>query len=268
MSRPLLTILGLLIAGLTASDGARAEANVIVPTGIQHTENLPNMGISPSVKTKKGKKILSGVEIPTGEGKTATTPYIRKKDATLPSIFTKDLKKSDRYYARRGIVIPQWGPTYIMEKKDTSELIKQTTKDLPHPLTITLDKKSFYSSRDLEDILSRLELHPKQVFMSCYLSLTGLIETTKGKYLFGGGVSPSSDLRYDGKITGYRMLAQAICPAIDRKLLPAKSGGIVKINDRFALPLQVISCPPPPGGLASKLDVLYLNGKAVQCRYK
>ncbi len=228
-----------LFAVALAPQVSLAAANVLLPKDSGNDQaSFPNLGLSPSVPA----------------------PAVdQTKDSVSPSPDIKDAPDG----AKTGAPAPSSDSPRIIQQTDPS--ITPSNSTLPNSLTISFGNKSSFGADDFALIGKKLGLSHKQISSSCALSLHGLLKTDKGSYVIGGGMSPQTVVAYDGTIKSAIMSAQALCLASGN--LPPGDGVMIKMNDRFVVPLQSIGCSVPDFK-ASSLVITYDGSGKSQCVYK
>jgi hypothetical protein len=231
---------GVLFAALLSPHVSQAAGNVLLPRDDSGSSSaLPNLGLSVTPKTT---------------APVAATPEPAKKQEapeTKPQATEKTAPSS-----------ASSNPTRVIIETESSY---QPGSTLPNSLTISMSDKSSFSKTDAAKITDKLGLSGDQIPSSCFLSARGAIKTDKSLYSTGIKSSPQVSVRYDGTITGYMLTAQALC--LMAGPLPQKGGIIVKLGDRYVVPLQQINCPLPSGKV-SDLIVVYDGSDKSLCAYQ
>lgn len=156
-------------------------------------------------------------------------------------------------------------PTTIIHQSDATDTLSAMGKGLPYSLDISISGKSIFGAKDVKEIGAKLGLSAAKVESACFLTISGMVQTDKGSYLFSGTASPQVIVRYDGTIKSYAIQAQGMCNAKTGDLPPG-SGILAEVGDRFRIPLQVITCPAPQRQVTS-LSITYDGTKTSQCDY-
>ncbi len=252
MKRLLLSFLCALVCGvLLASSGASHAANVLLPkdTGAssEGTSSLPNLGLSvkPDTRSKFTESNSSLVDKKIQELKKNGAAKVETKKNTNNADSNKNNSLN------------------VTQKTDISGLYAVRDKNLPNALTISMSKQSSYGANDTAAISGRLGLKAGQIPSSCLLSVDGRLYTERGEREIYGGASSQVSVRYEGGATGVALNARALC--IVNGNIPAGSQ-VTKIDNRYVIPLQSFSCPPPRAANAN-LVVTY-DGAAAKCDYR
>jgi hypothetical protein len=156
-------------------------------------------------------------------------------------------------------------PTYIIHQQDMSQALTQANAGLPYALTIALSNRSVFGAKDVQEISTKLGLSRDQIASACAMSVQGIVQTSKGSYIFDSGTSSQANIHYDGTISSYLMSARASCAVASK--LPPGSGFLTEVGGRYIIPLQPIDCVSPnrqsPG-----LIVTYDGSGKSQCSYQ
>jgi hypothetical protein len=226
--------------------------NVLVPK-----EN--NIGLLPSTAATATPE-ESSKEAPAAPA-LPNTPQSSSSDKKAPlGVATPDPPKKPKLKMTRK---PHYLPTSVIRTEAYPDITDPT---LPNRMRISFSEKSSLSKQDAKTLEKILGLSPKQIAQDCYLSSYGLILTDKGSYQVGRGLDPAVTVAYAGTIKSYSLRARAMC--VVRKDLPATSGQLIMIKDRFAVLLRTLSCQPPDRR-AGEMVVTYTgSSKTTTCDYK
>ncbi|MDD4615771.1 MAG: hypothetical protein PHW76_01435 [Alphaproteobacteria bacterium] len=138
-------------------------------------------------------------------------------------------------------------------------------KILPYVLSISFSDKSTLSDEDAKKIRKKLGLSTNEISKNCYLAPRGLMNTDKGTYSFGYGLSHISNVQYAGTINEYHLRARALCKV--GPTVPGNAGSLIMLNDRIQVTLKKVNCPLPTRAVKG-LVVTYTGTKKSTCEYQ
>ncbi|MDD3371387.1 MAG: hypothetical protein PHE27_06125 [Alphaproteobacteria bacterium] len=136
---------------------------------------------------------------------------------------------------------------------------------LPKQIKILFSSKSTLNKKDAAKLQRKLGITAKEIASSCYLAPTGVLTTTKKPYVIESNMAAEAIVPYDGNITGYSLRALALC--ILNKPLPTNAGVVVKLNDRYSVPLSTIKCEAPTTSKPKELSITYDGTRSSNCEH-
>ncbi len=242
---------------------AYAAGNVLLPDQNSGGNNapLPNLGLSPYVKPAPGSKTKE-----TGLPNLGLTP------APLPAPSADSSKPKEQKLktdAAKKTETPKKStpqkPADIVRRDKLPGT--EPDKTLPRALDVSLGENSSLSLKDLRILREKLGLENEDISSSCSLVVRGSLITDKGTYTIGDGFSAQTTVYYDGLIRNYSMAMMASCLADERNLPPSNTS-ILKLKNRFLVPLNPVLCPAPASKkIPVALVITYNGGRTPQCDY-
>jgi hypothetical protein len=266
--------LGLGPAAAPASPSASYPNLGLGPTAASKSEGAtataPNLGLMPTISSPTPAKAATTAPpapppAATTEAATtaaSTTPTETQNAAPSPAPQNSSFfqKVGQFFSGSRRESLPS-----IIHEVDAPAAANSNPLNLPYSLTIYFSNRSSLSQADAGVIGNKLGLTPNQISSACYLSTRGALTTTTGHYLINIGLSPQPKVYWDGGVKSFLLIAEALCLAGPN--LPHNNNTLVQLNDRFVIPLQSITCPPPIPR-ARSLIITYNGTQNAQCTYQ
>jgi hypothetical protein len=224
--------------------------------------------LMPSETSSSQSPALSGVTLPselsgTTSAKSTATRSTPAPDEAVPAMPTVTLTMPNNAKAAKHLP-PGSLPTMVIHQSDSSDMLAQAQKDLPYTLTISMSDKSIFGAKDAQEIQNKLGISSNKDASSCILTVRGIMRTDKGVYPLSGKATSQVNVNYDGIIKSYLMSGRALCTVSGE--LPAGSGLLTEIGDRYSIPLQSITCPAPKRQVTT-LTITYDGSGTSQCVY-
>jgi hypothetical protein len=136
--------------------------------------------------------------------------------------------------------------------------------DLPNAMNISVADKYSWGPLDVATVQGRLGIAPNQVSGFCRLSVGGVAVSDQGAYSINASTGSHTGFRYDGTLSGLRLIVQALCDLVP---LPPNAGLVTQYGDKYLVSLSQVACDPPPSG-AKRLTFAYAGDGTGSCQYK
>jgi len=250
--------LGTLLLGafalFTFSPIAHADSEVLVPSDTPPADSTANLGLQPPSNEDSSSAVKPAPQ--QGSDETFTLPVIDPTPETLASSpnGTASNAAAGAKGAAQVIKMPYLEPTSSSAPKSDGRP--------GHDLSIDIDESSKLGNGDLAGVKRTLGFSPNDAQKHCHISVSGMVVTDKASIPYQ--MSPHlmhTIIRVDGKPSSIVILSAAVC---DMLPLPDNHGMVMQLGDKYLVPLQSVSCGPPPEQ-AQRFDIKYSGDGNAKC---